>query len=213
MFSFTFSPSVCPIALSVLFVLDISFLHTEQYITSSWLPSVVHVAGTMFSFTGVPSSTTISLSVNICHGGKSLITLVVRTDSRPAESSYKIFEGKTTTGTPVYSVEKFVLSSGLVYGDFCLNHNIYTTEVHDTENGWSYPAGYYMTVDVGQMKFEMGQVYDNNNRPVSVTTHFSSYLPFQIQYSEWKVLTNSAEAPTNWNTIDFDDSTCDLIIS
>ena len=159
------------------------------------------------SFTGVPSSTTVSLSVNICHGGKSLITLVVRTDSRPAESSYKIFEGKTTEGTPVHSVEKFILSSGIVYGDFCLPHSIYTVNILDTENGWSYPAGYYMTVDVGEMKFEMGQVYDGGNKPVSIATYFSSYLPFQIQYSEWKVLLNTAEAPANWNTINFDDST------
>ena len=60
--SFTASPGVCPFALSVFFVLDISALQVLHLTTSSWLPSFVHVAGTIFSFTVSPSVCPIALS-------------------------------------------------------------------------------------------------------------------------------------------------------
>ena len=62
MFSFTGSPGVCPVAGVVFGVLDIFVLHTLQYITSSYVPSVVHVAGFLFSFTGSPAVCPVALS-------------------------------------------------------------------------------------------------------------------------------------------------------
>lgn len=156
-------------------------------------------------FTGEPTSTTVTIAVSICTGGKSLITLVVLTDTLPAQSSYVLYEGKDTSGRVVDRIDGFPIASALNYADFCLDHGIYTLELRDSmKNGWSNPAGYYLTVDVGTLKFETGQVPSRSYAPVLVTTQFSSYLPFQIDYDDWKVFKGSVSS--NWNTMDYDDS-------
>ena len=156
---------------------------------------------TASKLTGGTSTASFSLSVEICTGGRSLVTLVARTDSYPEQSSYKLYQGIGTSGTVVRSIERFASSSSLNYGDFCLNDGIYTLELLDSSsNGWTNPAGYYLTVDVGEMIFEMGQVPTG---VASVSTMFSSYFPFQVDYTEWKISYNYVE---NWNSKDFDDS-------
>ena len=55
------------------------------------------------------------------------------------------------------------------------------------------------------MKFEMGQV-TNGVSPSSVTTLFSSFLPFQIEYSDWKIYKNTDAVPADWNAVDFNDA-------
>ena len=149
---------------------------------------------------GEQASCTLTFSVAICTGDRSLITLVARADSNPAQSSYKLYEGKGLSGEVKASVPAFSVANSLNYGDFCMAHGIYTLQLLDTaKNGWTNPAGYYLTVDVGEMKFEMGQV--PSGVPY-VTTLFSSFLPFQIDYDDWVVLTG-ANAPANWNSVDF----------
>ena len=163
------------------------------------------------TFTGTTVSTTISIAVEVCTGGRSLITMVARTDSSPSQSSYKLYKGKGKTGEVLYSVTAFAVANALNYGDFCLQHDFYTLELLDTSNGWTNPAGYYLTIDVGEMKFDMGHVYNGGASPTSVTTMFSSYLPFQIQYDDWKVYKDLPDLPANWNTIDYDDSTWSVV--
>ena len=85
--------------------------------------------------TGETVTAMFSMSVEVCTGGRSLITLVARTDSSPAQSSYKLYQGKGTTGTVVSSIDAFAIASNLNYGDFCLNHGIYTLELKDTSSG------------------------------------------------------------------------------
>ena len=149
---------------------------------------------------GEQASCTLTFSVAICTGDRSLITLVARADSNPAQSSYKLYEGKGLSGEVKVSVPAFSVANSLNYGDFCMAHGIYTLQLLDTaKNGWTNPAGYYLTVDVGEMKFEMGQVPSGVDY---VTTLFSSFLPFQIDYDDWVVLTG-ANAPANWNSVDF----------
>ena len=151
--------------------------------------------------TGGTSTATFSLTVEVCTGGRSLITLVVRTDSYPEEGSYKLYQGAGTSGTVIASIDEFKAASGLNYGDFCLNDGLYTIQLLDSaSDGWSSPSGYYMTVDLGTMIFELGQMPSG---VASVSTMFSSYLPFQIEYTDWKV---SFDFVSNWNVIDFDDS-------
>ena len=158
------------------------------------------------TFIGESASTTFSIGVDICTGGKSLITLVARTDSWPYESSYRLYQGEGLTGTLISSITQFAIASNLNYADFCLPHDIYTLELRDTlSDGWSNPAGYYLTVDIGEMKFEMGQVYTGVS-PTSVSTMFSSLLPFQIEYDDWKIYKDSTAVSSNWNTIDFNDN-------
>ena len=154
--------------------------------------------------TTTSSSFVITMSVDICYGGKSLMTMVVNTDGWPHEGSYKLFSGKGTSGQIVYQNTAFKVKSGLNYGDFCVAHGIYTLELYDSaKDGWNNPAGYYLTVDVGTMIFDMGQFPSD---VPSISTMFSSQLPFQIEYDTWKVF-NSAEAvAANWNAVDFDDA-------
>ena len=158
-------------------------------------------------YNGEPATSTLTFGVELCFGGKNLITMVARTDSSPSQSSYRLYQGKGNTGTPIRQIDHFMAGSALNYGDFCLAHGIYTLELRDTStNGWANPAGYYLTVDVGAMKFEMGQVY-TGSAPTIVTTMFSSYLPFQAEYDDWKVYKDITPVASNWNAVDFDDST------
>ena len=156
---------------------------------------------TATKLTGGTSSAVLSFTVAICTNGRSLITLVAHTDSYPSEASYKVYEGVGTSGTVVASVASFTVSSGLNYGDFCLEDNIYTLELLDSYgDGWYNPAGYYLTIDLGTMIFEMGQLRSGIS---SVSTMFSSFLPFQIDYSDWNINYNYEE---NWYDVDYDDS-------
>ena len=150
--------------------------------------------------TGEQTTYTLTFSVALCTGGRSLITLVARTDSNPSQASYKLYEGKGLSGAVKASITAFSVSSSLNYGDFCMPHGIYTLQLLDTaKNGWTNPAGYYLTVDQGEMKFEMGQVPSGVDY---VTTLFSSFLPFQIEYDDWVVLTGT-DAPAGWMNVDF----------
>ena len=146
----------------------------------------------------------ITLSVEPCFGDKHLITMVARLDSWPSRSSYKLFSGKGTSGEVVASVPEFKVKNGLNYGDFCVANNIYTLVVYDSKkDGWSNPAGWYLTIDVGEMVFEMGQM------PVgvaSVSTMFSSLLPFQVEYDEWKVWNKEEAVSGDWKSVEFDDA-------
>ena len=153
---------------------------------------------------GGTSTASITISVDICTGGKSLITLVARMDGWPEEGSYTLYSGKGTSGQVVQSVPGFKVANGLNYGDFCVAHGLYTLELKDAEkDGWANPAGYYLTVDVGTMIFDMGQMPRN---VVSQITLFSSYLPFQIEYDDWKFYNIGDEPAENWMAVDFDDS-------
>ena len=157
------------------------------------------------TFTGTAVSATFSLAVQICKDTKGLLTLVARLDSWPSEGSYKVFAGTDTTGTPVASNTAFTVANGLNYGDFCLDHNIYTLVLYDSLNdGWTNPAGYYLTVDVGTMIIDEGQMPSG---VASVSTLFSSVIPFQIDYDSWKIYKAEEEIAENWNTASFDDST------
>ena len=168
---------------------------------SAELPATTYSI-TASKLTGGTSTAAFSLTVQVCTGGKSLITLVVRMDSYPSEGSYKLFQGAGTSGTLISSNTAFTVSSGLNYVDSCLQDGIYTIQMLDSfGDGWYNPAGYYLTVDVGSMIFEMGQLPSSTS---SVSTMFSSFLPFQVEYTSWKVSNTYVE---NWNAVDFDDST------
>ena len=172
--------------------------------TAHMLMSATTYQITAKKFGGGTSTAVVTISVEACTGGKSLITMVVRMDSWAYEGSYKLFKGRGTSGEMVASLAEFKVSSGLNYGDFCVPHDIYTLEMYDTlKDGWYNPAGYYLTVDVGAMIFELGQ-YPSSL--ASISTSFSSLLPFQIDYDDWKLLNSPDPVAANWNAIDFDDS-------
>ena len=148
---------------------------------------------------GDSTSAVITIVISVCHGGKSLITLVARLDDWPQEGSYKLYQGKTATGEPVAAVDAFSVAGGLNYADWCLPHDLYNLNLFDSaQDGWVNPAGWYLTVDVGDIRFETGQVAGAG----PITALFSSLLPFQIDYDDWTFL-KDAQAPEHWNAVDF----------
>ena len=153
---------------------------------------------------GGSSTAVVTISVEPCTGGKGLITMVVRMDSWPSEGSYKLFKGRGTSGEVISSNTAFTVANGLNYGDFCVPHDIYTLQLSDSRSdGWNNPAGYYLTVDVGEMVIEEGQF---PRQVASISTSFTSNLPFQIDYDDWKLFNSPETVAENWNAIDFDDS-------
>ena len=144
-------------------------------------------------------NTELSLTVEECSGYRSLISLIIHTDSYPQDISYKIYD--ESNQDPIVTGQGFSEASAMIYKDICLENGIYTLELLDAnQNGWGAKAGYYLAVDRDLLIFEMGQVPDG---VASVTTQFSAYLPFQIEYSEWKISYGFVE---NWNWLVFDDS-------
>ena len=172
--------------------------------TASALMAATSYQITAKKYGGGSSTAVVMISVEACFGGKNLITMVARLDSWPSEGSYKLFSGKGTSGQVVSSNTAFKVSNGLNYGDFCVAHNIYTLVLYDSRSdGWINPAGWYLTVDVGAMVFEMGQMPSSTP---SVSTMFSSLLPFQIDYDSWKVWNSGTAVAEGWNGKDFDDA-------
>ena len=172
--------------------------------TTSTLMTATTYQITAKKYGGGSSTAVVTISVETCFGGKSLITLVARLDGWPEEGSYKLFSGKGTSGQVVASNTAFQVASGLNYADFCVPHSIYTLVLYDSKSdGWNNPAGWYLTVDVGEMVFDMGQF--PRSTP-SISTMFSSLLPFQIEYDSWKVWNTGEAAASGWNGKDFNDS-------
>ena len=149
--------------------------------------------------TGGTSQFTLHLTVGYCTGDQSLITMTVRTDFSPQEGSYSLYRGRDTSGEPVSSVDKFAQSSTLVYYDFCLPNDLYTMVLKDTwGDGWYAPAGAMFSVDIGAFRFEVDQMAS-----ASKSILFSSYLPFQDEFTNWKVQTG--EVPEDWMARNYND--------
>ena len=152
------------------------------------------------------AETTLFLEVAVCHGGQSLITVNIRTDTVPGQISTRLYSGRSDSGTPLHSRDEFP-SNTMVYLDFCLAHSLYTFVAIDSAlNGWYFPAGYHLTVDVGTLPFDFSHVPAGEESPIMVSTTFSSYLPFQIEYDEWKVWRQAESVASNWALSDFNDT-------
>ena len=150
---------------------------------------------------GGTSTANFSITIDECIVTESRVTLLILTDSFCEQSSFRLYKGAGTDGTVIKSNDQFELSYSLHYIDCCLENGIYTLELFDSaRDGWANPAGYYITVDKGDTIIEMGQVPSG---VASGSTMFSSYLPFQMEYTEWKL---NYEYVKNWNALDYDDS-------
>ncbi|KAK8807821.1 hypothetical protein WA171_000770 [Blastocystis sp. BT1] len=160
---------------------------------------------TATKISGGDVTVTISLSVTICTGGKGLMTVRFYADYYCGENSWKLYEGRGTSGTVLRSVEQFPVASAYYYVDFCLDNGIYTFEGADSfGDGWSAGSGYTLTVDVGEMELDIMEM-SSGTKPIYVSSVFSTYFPFQIEYTDWKVIQN--DVSSDWNTVNFDDST------
>ena len=86
-----------------------------------------------------------------------------------------------------------------------MNNGIYRFEGANTSGyGWFVGSGYTLTVDLGEMELDIMEM-NSGTKPVYVSTVFSTYFPFQIEYTDWKVI--QSDVSSDWNTVSFDDST------
>ena len=155
--------------------------------------------------TGEATSAQLSFDVEVCTGGRSLITVRMKVDSYPSENTYELYKGRGDSGDLIASVDMMPVSNSLYYLDSCLNDDIYTFYAIDSYgDGWDITTGYMLTVDVGATIFEVKGV-PSGPKPVRMPTSFSSYLPFQINYSEWMVAKVSS-APAGWTAVSYSGS-------
>ena len=139
---------------------------------------------TATKISGGDVTATISLSVTICTDGKSLMTVRIRADASDNENSWKLYEGRGTSGTVLQSVSGFRVFYAYFYVDFCLNNGIYTFQgANSYGDGWSVGTGYTLTVDYGEMELDMMQMDGQDSKPIYVSSVFSTYFPFQIEYT------------------------------
>ena len=180
----------------------VSFNPNNGWITgtpTAEAPQTVYTI-TATKLTGGDVTVTLPFTVTICSNGQGLITVRIRTDSYPNECSWKLFSGKTTSGEPIQSVSPYPVKNAYYYLDFCKPDGLYTFQAFDSYgDGWQTGTGYTLTVDMGEMEIEMEQLKDGSPEPLSVSTYFSTYIPFQIEYTDWKVL--QQQAPENWNAV------------
>ena len=170
-------------------------------------PPTVHTI-TANKVAGGSTQVTITLSVIECKGDVGLMTVRIRADNFLSENQWKLFSNRDTTGTPLKSVSKFPVSNTYYYNDFCMQSGIYTFVAIDTYgDGWTGHTGYTLTVDLGEMELDIGELPSSSTKPVTVSTVFSTYFPFQIEYTDWKVYQSIDEVSSGWNTVSFDDST------
>ena len=152
-------------------------------------------------------TTKVNFAVVLCSGDHSMITSKMRIDSYPGECSYKLFKGRGDQGELLASITEAPSSNSLLYLDRCLENGIYTFYAFDSYgDGWYIPGGYMMTVDVGATIFDTKAIPASDTKPSFASTTFSSYLPFQVGVSEWKVL-KADSVDSSWTSVSFDDST------
>ena len=155
--------------------------------------------------TGETTSAQLTFDVEVCTGGRSLITVRMKVDSYPSENTYELYKGRGDSGDLIASVDQMPVSNSLYYLDNCLNDDIYTFYAIDSYgDGWDISTGYMLTVDVGATIFEVKGV-PSGPKPVRMPTSFSSYLPFQINYSEWMVA-KVGSAPAGWTAVSYSGS-------
>ena len=162
---------------------------------------------TASKITGGTTTVSFTLEVVICTNGRSLMTARFRADSFASENSWKLFQGRTTSGTPLQSVTKFPVSSAYYYVDFCLEDGIYTLQGADSYgDGWSVNSGLTLTADLGAMELDIMEIRSSATKPVYASVAFSTFFPFQIEYTEWKVYQSVEAVAADWNTVTFNDA-------
>ena len=142
-----------------------------------------------------------NLTVKACQERFGLVTMRFFTDSVRVGNWWKLYAGRETSGTPIQSISAFPVTDSLYYADFCLQRGVYTFQAGGSNYGWKAHTGYTMTVDMGAMELDVQELGPNVG---SVSTVFSSFFPFQVGYSTWKVYQDVV--PSDWNLVDFDDS-------
>ena len=154
--------------------------------------------------TGGVATTSFKMNCEVCVGERGLVTVRIRADAYANENSWKLYEGRGLSGTLLRSTNWFPVSNSYYYLDFCLSRGIYTFQGIDAfGDGWSAGSGYTLIVDTGEMELDIEELNRGQGSPVFISTVFSTYFPFQVGYTTWKV-SQSGEVAA-WNSVGFDD--------
>ena len=154
---------------------------------------------------GQTQTSSFRLKVVICTGDRNMVTMRIRADGYSDENSYKLHRGRGRTGVILAELNPFTIANNVIYADFCMPNGIYTFEGIDNRgDGWENNSGWMVNVDANTFTTDVVQV-GIGAAPVSATTVFSTYLPFQADLSTWKVYQNSLSG-SSWMQVSFDDS-------
>ena len=132
------------------------------------------------------------------------MTVRFRADANVNENSWKLFQGRGTTGTILQHVDVFPYKTNYYYVDFCLPSGLYTLQGFDSwGDGWQVNTGYTLTADIGEFELDVMEL-SSGTAPVSTTSTFSTFFPFQVNSGEWKIY--QGDFVNGWNGLNFDDS-------
>ena len=138
-----------------------------------------------------------------CSSNQDYVKITKYTGTYPNRESFEIVSGSST----LFTSPPFSNNQQYVY-EVCLNassNHIYTLIMKDSYgDGWAVGSGYTLTVDYGEMELDIMEM-NSGTKPIYVSTVFSTYFPFQIEYTDWKVI--QSDVSSDWNTVSFDDST------
>ena len=155
-----------------------------------------------YKITGEKDVVTFSMKVVYCEGYKGMVSVRIHADANKENNGWYLYEGRGIGGKLLRFVESFPTRN--VY--YCLDRGIYTfAGVERTGSGWMDGSGYTITVDYNQLDIEVEEVPSSDSE-VTVSTTFSTYLPFQFDISTWKVYQGSSY-PSSWKERNYDDST------
>ena len=174
--------------------------------TPTELTNNYHFTISALKLSGEATSCPMVANIISCTGDHNLITVTIRSDSYPSEMKWAVYHGRGTTGPVLKRVDVVAQRNTLYYGDFCIEPALYTFEAIDTSgDGWFDPAGYCLSIDQGELRFDINQV-PKMTKPSIVTTTFTSLVPFQIEFTDWTIAIQSSLVTEGWTLIDYDAS-------
>ena len=165
---------------------------------------------TNYSFTisavklnGEETSFPMIVSVILCSNQYSLVTARMYVSSFPSDLNWTLYLGKGQNQSVVQQHTVVSTYASVLYADLCLEPDIYTFGLRGIESPSSSTCGYSLSIDIGSIRFDIAQLDSDGSPSLRV---FSSFLPFQINHSEWTATTNSSLVDDHWKEISFDDS-------
>lgn len=156
---------------------------------------------------GTLVTSVVSIVVELCAKERGFFTVTVYQEIGMS-LFFRIHQGRGTNGTVIHLVDDIPRHGVRSSFNFCLPNGIYTLYTWDNDVSYHMGDGYSLSVDNGQFRFAMA----TNERVAGPTYQgfdaitFSSLIPFQMEYSEWKVFTTQEMYNDAWKAINYDDS-------
>lgn len=199
-YSFDVSPSLPPGILIDPNTGGISGTPTTDVVAMAYTITARTLNGTLVT-------SVVTIDVELCVNDRGFFTVTVY-QAVDINLFFRIHQGRGTNGTIIHLIDDNPLHGTHSSFNFCLPNGIYTLCTWDIDEAYHMGDGYYLSVDKGQFRFAVA----TNQRTVGptykgfATFTFSSVIPFQMEYSEWKVNYVQEMYNSAWKVIDYDDS-------